>query len=173
MSTLMSLEARKEMLAVVQTKYQSADWKNKHQILDGFIAATGYERKHAIKLLNNKVSPKNISNGRRGKPAYYTPEVIQVLEMLWHASNQICSKRLVPFLPELIAALERHKHLYITDDIKSRLLNISPASLDRLLHKKNPVCTRAGCPQRRQGPCLRIKLRFVPFQIGMKKFLDF
>jgi len=53
----MSLSARRELLVSVRQKYLSANWTNKGKILDGFVAATGYERKYAIQLLNNTKPP--------------------------------------------------------------------------------------------------------------------
>ncbi len=49
----MSLSARRELLIGVRQTYQDADWMGKGRVLDGFIAATGYERKYAIQLLNS------------------------------------------------------------------------------------------------------------------------
>ncbi len=113
----MSFKARQEMLASIEQTYKASDRKTKNQLLDGFIAVTGYERKHAIKLLNGDIN-KAKQGKKRGKPPRYDEPVVKVLEMLWHASNQICSKRLIPFLPELVSSLEHHGHLRLTDDRK-------------------------------------------------------
>jgi hypothetical protein len=48
----MSLSARRELLASVRQKYHDARWSEKGKILDGFVAVTGYGRKHAIQLLH-------------------------------------------------------------------------------------------------------------------------
>ncbi len=53
--------------------------------------------------------------------------------MVWEAANRVCSKRLVPFLPEMVEAMERHGHLKLSAEVKERLLGISPASVDRIL----------------------------------------
>lgn len=54
--------------------------------------------------------------------------------ILWEAANRICSKRLVPFLPEIVTVLERHGHLTVDATCRAKLLAISPATVDRLLH---------------------------------------
>lgn len=54
MDKLMSTQARRELLESLCEKYQAGDWRLKNELLNGFVAATGYERKHAIKLLNGK-----------------------------------------------------------------------------------------------------------------------
>ncbi len=47
---------------------------------------------------------------RPGAPRYGA-EVQDAVRLAWLAANHVCAKRLVPFLPDLIAALERHGHL--------------------------------------------------------------
>jgi len=42
-----SLQARLELQAEVRQTYQKACWKKKREILDAFIATTGYQRKYA------------------------------------------------------------------------------------------------------------------------------
>src|SRR4051812_39963471 len=104
MTESMSRKARQEMLASIQARYKAGDWRTKNQLLDGFIAATGYDRKYAIKLLNSEIKEEKEEvnkQKKRGRSPYYDEAVVKVLEVLWNASNQICSKRLVPFLPEL------------------------------------------------------------------------
>ena len=128
MSKRMSAQARQEMIISLQEKYRLGNWKQKNQLLDGFVAATGYERKYAIKLLNGKAATSSNQKKKRGKPPRYDEPVIRVLEMLWHAGNQICSKRLVPFLPELLASMEAHGHVQLTEDIRQRVLSVSAAT---------------------------------------------
>ena len=61
------------------------------------------------------------------EPAYkrsnhYGSEVQYALYLVWNAANCICAKRLMPFLPTLIDALERHEHLQVTAECPSQLL---------------------------------------------------
>ena len=51
----MSLGARREMLISIQKNYRTADPKLKKKIMEGFLAATDYDRKYAIKLLSGKI----------------------------------------------------------------------------------------------------------------------
>jgi hypothetical protein len=48
----MTTKSRKELLAALSPMYLKVTWKEKQRVLDGFVAATGYNRKHAIVLLN-------------------------------------------------------------------------------------------------------------------------
>ena len=131
----MSLRARGELLRAIAPRYKEATKKEKQQILDEFTAATGYHRKYAIGLLTGE--PPQESRGsaskRKRQARLYTEEVQEALVIVWEAANRICSKRLVPFLPEMIEALERYGHLKVPPEVKARLLGISPASVDRIL----------------------------------------
>ncbi len=130
----MSLKARRELVAAVAPRYQQASRKDKQKILDEFTAASGYHRKYAIDLLQKKEPRVSIAkHQRKPRPRRYTAEVKAALVTVWEASNRICSKRLVPFLPTMIDALKRHGHLSLEPEIKARLLTISPATVDRLL----------------------------------------
>lgn len=77
---------------------------------------------------------------------------------VWKAANGICSKRLVPFLPELVSAMERFGHLSLPPEVRTRLLSVSVATVDRLLaserHKdaKGISTTKPGQLLKRQIP---------------------
>ena len=131
----MSLSARRELLAAIAIRYGQATKPEKQTILDEFVAATGYHRKYAINILQNPKagSSPSAKRKRQSRPRYYTDEVQAALIAVWEASNRICSKRLVPFLPTMLEALERHGHLSVSVEVKARLLAISPATVDRLL----------------------------------------
>ena len=49
--------ARMELLRSVQMKYHDTSWSEKAKILDGFVAATDYDSKYAIRLLHDPETP--------------------------------------------------------------------------------------------------------------------
>jgi len=125
----MTVNARRELFEALKPLYIKAAWSEKRLLLDGFVTATGYNRKHAIALLNSEAKqPK--ARTRRPK---YGPQVVQALITLWKAANRICSRRLIPFLPTLIESLERFGHVHLDLEVKQLLLSLSPATMDRLL----------------------------------------
>jgi hypothetical protein len=124
-------ETRYDYATAVAMRYQRSSRQQKGWILDEFCAATGYNRKYAIRLLLGPIRPPVPI--RRPRAAYYGPDVQAALSMVWSAANGICAKRLVPFLPELVPTLERHGHLIVTDEVRAQLLALSPATVDRLL----------------------------------------
>ena len=96
---------------------------------------------------------------KRDRPRKYGKEVQEALATAWAASNFICAKRLVPFLPELVASLERHGHLKLPVATRQQLLAISSATADRILTKikkegqpKGIVTTKAGTLLKHQVP---------------------
>src|SRR6266700_2788259 len=91
-------------------------------------------------------------------PRHYGPDVQHALFLVWHAANCICAKRLIPYLPTLVEALERHEHLHLTEECRSQLLSMSAATADRLLRSQRKggqrglSTTRAGTLLKQQIP---------------------
>lgn len=128
----MSFQGKRELLAQVAPRYREASRKEKSIILNEFIAATGYARKYAIRLLTLRVigSPGPV---RRPRSRRYGKEVQEALTIAWAATNYIGSKRLAPFLEELVPALEEHGHLKLSEEARGQLCRISHATIDRIL----------------------------------------
>ena len=121
----------KEYLEAVQGRYQKATRQEKGRILDEFVRVTGYHRKAAIRLLARGYE-KGGTN-RPGRPKEYGLEVLAALKRVWEASDRMCSRRLQPFLPELVRVLEQHGELAVPMEIKDQLCRMSQATIDRLL----------------------------------------
>jgi len=130
----MSLKSKRELIEVVQSRYLKASKFEKQKMLDEFTFATGYHRKHAVRVLKNQVQVQNHLKGKtKTYKAIYRGEVVLALEQIWEIYGHICSKRLQPFLPEAIKVLERCKEIELSKDTKELLLKISSASIDRCL----------------------------------------
>ncbi len=56
----MNRKSKSELLEVVRPRYLKANKVEKQKILDEFTSATGYHRKHAIRVLKNKVQIQNL-----------------------------------------------------------------------------------------------------------------
>src|SRR5215472_251220 len=89
---------RKEQLAVYRRRYQGRGLEGKGRLLDEFCEHYGYERKYAIKLLGRTVGPALGQRSRPGPEPRYGP-VLEVVERVWAAAEQLCGKRLVEALP--------------------------------------------------------------------------
>ncbi len=133
-----NLETRREILINIRNQYQSSDWLGKSKLLDGFIAASGYDRKYAKKLLNSTNDINKPPQTRKSK-VKYDEQVKQTLIVVWYSENQICAKRLVPFIPELVSAMERHGHLRLPADVREKLLGITKENIPILFELEKYV----------------------------------
>lgn len=148
----MTKQGKRELLQSVRPRYLKANKPAKARILDEFTAATGYHRKYAIRLLRHGPKPKGLA--RRGRPKVYRGEVVTALERIWEICGRICSKRLQPFLPEIIAVLERQGELILAPPIKDQLLQMSRATIDRCL-KPARLPQRQGLSTTKPGSLLK------------------
>jgi site-specific recombinase XerD len=124
-------QARRALLRSLAPRYQQASPAQKTLLLDAFVEWTGYTRKYAIALLNHgKHDQQRIQ--RRRLPQY-CQAVQQALFVAWKASHYVCAKRLLPFLPRLVALLEQHRHLMLTEEERRQLLAMSVSTAERLL----------------------------------------
>jgi len=150
---MMSIRSKREVLERVVRRYWAARRAEKGRILDEFVAITGYHRKYAIHVLRHPPEPRRVH--RRQRRRLYTQPVQAALIRLWRIANCICGKRLVPYLPELVAALERHHELQLEPQVKSLLLRISPATADRLLRAERQQRRRISLGTTKPGSLLK------------------
>jgi hypothetical protein len=136
MDNKVSSDTKAELVKVLRIQYLKSTKIERTRILDQFIAVSGYHRKHAIRIL--KCDSGNDSHNRNSNiiscsRRIYGEAVKESLIVLWEAADRICGKRLKAILPSLVDAMERHGHLNLSSDVKKKLLNISSATIDRLL----------------------------------------
>ncbi len=85
----MSFQSKRELLAQTAPRYREASHGLKTQILDEFVAATGYARKYAIRLLTQPLAPSAVT--KRSRTPRYGPAVQEALIIAWLAANAICA----------------------------------------------------------------------------------
>src|SRR5205823_1121289 len=122
--------SRHDLARALAPRYAHASRRQKGQILDEFCAITGYTRKHALVMLSRPpVEDRARSVG--GRPRSYGPAEVALLRVCWSATDGICSKRLAPFLPELLARL-RHWHAlrHVSAGTIERVARMSPSTID-------------------------------------------
>jgi hypothetical protein len=130
----------RELKDAIRERYQGAITRlERRQILSEFVCVTGYHRKHALRALNQALAVQ--SHRTRGR--LYHEAVHQALTVLWEASDRICGKRLRVLIPVLIDAMERHGHLALDPVVRSRLLDVSASTIDRLLGPEREAAGRA------------------------------
>lgn len=163
MKQTMSLATRKELLKNLVLRYQTAKRVEKQQILSEFIAVTNYHRKYAMTLLQQPNNGAGTTLRLRKRKSFYTTEVKEALITIWNASNRLCSKRLIPFLPDFIKSLEQHGHLVLLAEVRTKLLSISTATMDRMLRDVRQPGRRRYFGTTRGGPLIKQQIAIRTF----------
>jgi hypothetical protein len=163
----------KEYVEAIRWRYRKALKEEKGKILDEFTQVTNLHRKAAIRLLNREVG--SSSKKRGGRPRKYNGAVIDSLKTVWEASDRLCSKRLKPFIPEILGVLRHHGELQINARTEGQLCGMSPATVDRLLKPYRKLGGRRGLTTTRSGNLLKnmIPIRtFTDWQENKPGFME-
>jgi hypothetical protein len=156
-----STVTRQELLKALRSRYQDSTKKEKMQILNEFVAVSGYHRKHAIRLLSKRsagLKERSIIIGSKSSHGLkiYDEAVKEALILTWEAADRICGKRLKAILPDFVDAMERHRHLNLDTEVKNKLLSASASTIDRLLA---PIRSQAKPrKKRRKSPKVNKKI---------------
>jgi hypothetical protein len=144
-----SMATRDELVAAVIERYSKGRRAEKGRILDEFVAVTGFHRKHAMRVLRGGPAP-------RPERRLYDEAVREALIVIWEASDRVCGKRLKALAPILVEAMERHGHLRLAPEVRTRLLAMSAATMDRALRPVRAQGAAFGAPSHAGGgarPC--------------------
>jgi Integrase core domain len=156
MARKITVQARRELVDAIGTRYRTAARCDKLRILDEFVAVTGYHRKHAIRLLNDAGTAGKQSEPRvSSRGPVYDGAVREALVVLWEAADRVCGKRLKPLLPVLVQALERHGHVHLDGIVRDKVLSISAATIDRVLAPTRAAVNGGNRAARRAKPAIR------------------
>ena len=146
------MEARREVIEAVGERYRKAERTEKKQILDEFVELAGFHRKQAIRVLRSERTAEVLAPAITS--TLYDEAVITALTIIWEAADRICGKRLKAVLTTFVESMERNGHLRLDPAVKDRLLQMSAATIDRLLR---PV--RALAKQGRRKVSVNTPLR--------------
>ena len=131
MSLKMSKQAIIELLDSNAAKYRKAySRKAKSELLKQLMELTGYKSsKSIIRYYSRARKRKRVK--KRGRLPKLQPCDIELIKAIWLKSDQPCGKRLHSMLPTWLKAYaKRHE---IDEETQSRILSVSPATLDRVL----------------------------------------
>lgn len=134
----MTRRSIEEYAQALRDRYHKATKTEKGMMLDEFTKVTGLHRKAAIRLLRKRTA---IVPGHRGRPCEYK-DLTPALRLVWEASDRLCSKRLQPFLPEMVRVLKHHGEQRMNLATETRLCEMSASTIDRLLRPYRSRGTR-------------------------------
>jgi transposase InsO family protein len=146
----MSIEAKVQYLGRIYDRYQRAGRQHKGKILDEFCSVCGYHRKAALRLLNRPVA-RAVRHRPGPKPTYDAGKILGPLQTIWLSSEQPCGKRLKAIIPLWLPHLKKG----VTPAVRQQLLNLSAATLDRLLAPLRVRHPRRGLSTTKPGSLLR------------------
>jgi hypothetical protein len=124
-------------LKLLRARYRQASKKEKTAILDEYVKTMGQNRKYAIGVLTGKRRTGKRPT-RRPRRAIYGGEETQALLILSDLFDGICSKRLRAAMDVELPGLYESGVLQVASECYHKLMQISPATIDRLLVGRRP-----------------------------------
>lgn len=152
---IMNHHTKLEYLNEIKTRYKHSLKSEKKIILDEFCKICCYNRNYAIQLLNPKQD--NTRSNSISKPGplkkYDDPVILEVITYLWSKTNLPCSKRLTEIIPLWLPFCEQE--FMLSAEIKQKVLEISPATIDRLLKPYRSKYAKRGLSTTKPGSILK------------------
>ena len=160
----MSPMAVREYLEQMAGRYRKARSRpEKSRILDEICATCRFHRKHAIRALQRARRGMKAPTKRRGPKATYSgKELIRPLKIIWLTANLPCSKRLKALIPLWLSSYEL-EFGELSEEVRAKLLGISPATIDRVLSTARLEHMGKGRTTTKPGTLLR---NSIPIKTG-------
>jgi hypothetical protein len=144
--------SRHDLVRALAPRYGHGSKTEKGQILDQVCEVTGYTRKYALTLLKDPPPDEPTANRVRRRLPSYGPADVDLLHLCWLVTDGICSKRLAPFLPELLDRLRRRQALReFPVAVQQRVARMSAATIDRALKPLREQTRATTWHQHHQG----------------------
>ena len=170
----MSARSRKELLEQARARYRFRGKEGRSRLLDEICALCGYERKYVIKVLGGK-RPLLAENGlkRGGSAPRYGEAEREVLKAIWLYAEQPCGKRLEATVPIWLPHYEK-RHGRLSALLRSNVLSISAATIDRLLAPCRATLGSRGRCGTRPGTLLRsqIPVRTEHWDVSVPGYIE-
>lgn len=112
-------------------EYWKADKKRRGEILDSVVEVTGLTRKGAIKRFRRLQKKDPAHQETRGRPVYFTPDVIAALKEVWEIGSEACGENLHPLIGEYVDIQIREKKWGHDEVVTFKLRKMSRASVKK------------------------------------------
>ena len=174
----LDMKTRKKICGEIFRRFQKAGKKGKVKILDEYATTLGYNRDYLAHLLTNwgkiryalsqgksvkyiakpLVKSRNKAPGGRktGRPEKYHNAFVEVLTAIWELFDFQCGKLLAPLVKGMIDFLVIE--FTLSEDIRTLLLSVSPATIDRKLRKEKSRYRLKGIHTTKPGTFLKSQI---------------
>lgn len=112
-------------------EYWKADKHRKGEIIDHVVDITGLTRKGAIKRFRRMQTQDPARQERRGRPVYFTRDVIAALKEIWEIGGEACGENLHPMIGEYINSQIRFGAWSHGDVVTGKLRTMSVGSVKK------------------------------------------
>lgn len=161
---MLSMSQKQAITRQLKLQYRKAGKKDKGRILDQLVELTGYHRHYAaLRLRQPWIKRKQRPVLKLSRPRIYDREVFLALRKIWVIYDGICSKRFIPILPEAVRKLEECGELTLPPEIKTKLLTLSPATMDRMLQPMRKTYQLKGISTTKPGTLLKTQIPIRTF----------
>ena len=152
----MSRKSKNEYLHEIRERYHRGLKEEKQKILDEFCNVCDYNRKYAIRILNQKQSSENKTEKKRAGPKkkYHTTGVKTFIKTIWIKTNLICSERIKACIPFWLPCYKK-EICELSKKDEALIRSISPSTIDRLLKKFRSKYNKRGLCTTRPGSIIR------------------
>lgn len=125
------MTTKKEIFNRFLKEYLKANKKRKGQILDNVCDTTNINRKSAIRKFKRLQLKDSSLPEKRGRPVFYTKDVICALKYVWEAASEVCGELLHPMTREYIDVLKRDGLWKHTEEATKKLLLMSEGTMKK------------------------------------------
>ncbi len=126
----MSGEAKEQYIEGCRARYLRRNRQGKSALIDEVVEMQGWDRKHAIKVLNGKAGFGKAAQKRGSKPSYGDEEKA-IIVTIWKHSEQPCGVRLKETLPLWKKSYERC-YGEVSPERWAKILGYSARTLERM-----------------------------------------
>ena len=174
----LTMKEKQALTRQVAARYRKAGKKEKGKILDEFVKTTRYRRKYAGWILRMWGKKRYVwidgelielivgqprKRKRRKRERTYNEAVFKALKKVWYLFDCLCGKRLAPVLRSMLPILYKFGEIDFTDEVRSKLERISPATIDRLLKNEKKKLRIKGRSYTKPGTLLKHQIPIRTF----------
>ena len=165
----MTIDEHYKLIRNVQAKYLQAGRREKGQVLNMLVEATGLERKYLITLLSGPGPSRKKRKQQRGRK--YGAKVDDAIRIIGSTLDWICAERLTPGLVEIALHLARHGEMIVDDELLELLGAISIPTVRRTVNRVRQdeyrLPQRKGKRRFRNSVADKIPMRVIPWDIAI------